>query len=58
MYVGSHESFRAGLVAFFVLKDGLTDSDVGKHPRGQSGTKGFTEIGEKIQYLLPNLISE
>lgn len=56
--LGPMNHLGLGCCIFYVLKDGLTDSDVGKHPRGQSGTKGFTEIGEKIQYLLPNLISE
>lgn len=28
MYVGPHESFRAGLVGFLFLKDGLTDSEM------------------------------
>lgn len=66
MYAGSHESFRAGLVAvFYVLRDGLTDSErLASTPEAREEPKALLKLGEKktqnhkTWYLLPHLISE
>lgn len=49
MYVGSHESLRAGLAAFFMfLRNSLTDSEtLAGTPEGQSETKGSEETRRK-----------